>query len=272
VLATGVEDLGALGALDRMYLTQGKWNELADILRRELAATGSDDIEARGTFLLRLGILTQDKLDNAAEAVELYRQVLEVDPTNEEARRRLEGWLEDDALKLTVATILLPVYEHLQAWPQVVQTLEIQVAAAGSASERVDLLLRIGSILAQTIGNSAGAFDAYSRAFRQDPHNETAQEELEKIAQIEDRFADFAGLYEEAVAGDLPSDLQRSLLMKLAALYDQRLGNAPKAIENYRKALEVDADNVAALEALDKLYSRDQTGPSCSACTAARSR
>ena len=258
VLATGVEDLGALGALDRMYLTQGKWNELADILRRELAATGTDNTEARGAFLLRLGILTQDKLTNAADAVELYRQVLEVDPTNEEARRRLEGWLDDDALKLTVATILLPVYEHLQAWPQVVQTLEIQVAAAGSASERVELLLRIGSILAQTIGNSAGAFDAYSRAFRQDPHNETAQEELEKIAQIEDRFADFAALYEEAVAGDLPSDLQRSLLMKLAALYDQRLGNAPKAIENYRKALEVDSDNVAALEALDKLYSRDQ--------------
>jgi tetratricopeptide (TPR) repeat protein len=41
VLATGVEDLGALAALDRMYLTQGKWKELADILRRELAATTS---------------------------------------------------------------------------------------------------------------------------------------------------------------------------------------------------------------------------------------
>ena len=256
VLATGVEDLGALAALDRMYLTQGKWNELADILRRELAATTSDD--ARGGLLLRLGILTQDKLGIAADAVELYRQVLEVDTTNEEARRRLEGWLEDEGLKLTVATILLPVYERLQAWPQVVQCLEIQVAAADSVGARVDLLLQIGAIQAQTIGNSGAAFDAYSRAFKLDPHNETAQAELEKIAHIEDRFADFAALYEEAVAGDLPSDLQKTLLMKLAALYDQRLGNAPKAIENYKKALEVDADNVAALEALDKLYSRDQ--------------
>ena len=258
VLGTGVEDAGALAALDRMYLTQGKWNELADILRRELAATADDNNEARAGFLLRLGVLTQDKLSAAPDAVELYRQVLDADPTNEEARRRLEGWLEDDSLKLTVATILLPVYERLEAWPQVVQTLEIQVAAAGSVGERVELLLRIGGILAQTIGDSAAAFDAYSRAFRQDPHSETAQAELEKIAQIEDRFADFAALYEEAVAGDLPSDLQKSLLMKLAALYDNRLGNAPKAIENYRKALEVDADNMGALEALEKLYSRDQ--------------
>nr|WP_276602857.1 tetratricopeptide repeat protein [Nannocystis pusilla] len=46
--------------------------------------------------------------------------------------------------------------------------------------------------------------------------------------------------------------------MRLANLYDQRLGNAPKAIENFKKALEVDADNVEALEALEKLYSRDQ--------------
>ena len=247
---------GALAALDRMYLTQGKWNELADILRRELAATTADD--ARGGLLLRLGILTQDKLGVAADAVELYRQVLEVDATNEEARRRLEGWLGDDGLKLTVATILLPVYERLQAWPQVVQCLEIQVAAADSVGARVELLLQIGAILAQTIGNSAAAFDAYSRAFKQDPHNETAQAELEKIAHIEDRFADFAALYEEAVAGDLPSELQKNLLMKLAALYDQRLGNGAKAIESYKKAVEVDADNVAALDALEKLYNRDQ--------------
>jgi tetratricopeptide (TPR) repeat protein len=258
VLATGVEDPGALSALDRMYLTQGKWNELADILRRELAATHEADFDARARFLLRLGILTQDKLAQAPEAVELYRQVLEVEPTDEEARRRLEGWLEDESLKLTVATILLPVYQRLQAWPQMVQTLEIQVAAAQTTSERVELLLQIGNIQAQTIGNSAAAFDAYSRAFRIEPHNETAQAELEKIALLEDRFADFAALYEEAVAGDLPSDLQKSLLMKLADLYDQRLGNGAKAIENYRKALEVDADNVAALDALEKLYNRDQ--------------
>ena len=59
--------------------------------------------------MLRLGVLTQDKLNAAPDAVELYRQVLDADPINEEARRRLEGWLEDENLKLTVATILPPV-------------------------------------------------------------------------------------------------------------------------------------------------------------------
>ncbi|HEY8379115.1 MAG TPA: tetratricopeptide repeat protein, partial [Nannocystis sp.] len=258
VLATGVEDPTALAALDRLYLGQGKWIELADILRRELDITAPEQTEARATLLLRLGVVQQDKLSSAPDAVELFRQVLEVDPANEEARTRLEGYLEDEALKTIVAAILLPVYERLLDWPKMVQTLEIQVAAAATVDERVGLLLQIGAILANNINNTAAAFDAYSRAFRQDPRNEAAQAELEKLAHLEGRYADYAALFEEAVAGDLPSDLLRTLLMRLAALYDQRLGNAAKAIENYKRALEVDADNVEALDALEKLYSRDQ--------------
>ena len=258
VLATGVEDPGVLAALDRLYLGQGKWIELADILRRELAVTADDQPGARAAFLLRLGIVQQDKLNSAPDAVDLFRQVLDVDAANEEARKRLEGYLEDEALKVAVANILLPVYERLMDWPRMVQTLEIKVAAASTTDERVGLLLQIGAILANNIQNTAAAFDAYSRAFRQDPRNEDAQAELEKLAHLENRFADYAALFEEAVAGDLASDLLKALLMKLAALYDTRLGNAPKAIENYKKALEVDSDNVDALDALEKLYSRDQ--------------
>ncbi|MCA9653017.1 MAG: tetratricopeptide repeat protein [Myxococcales bacterium] len=258
VLATGVEDPTVLGALDRMFLGLERWSELADILRRELEIRDEEEVDARSELLLRLGVVQQEKLHNAREAVELLRQVLELQPDHEEARRRLETWLDDDELKVDVATILLPVYEGLEAWPDLVRCLGIQADAEGDVYARGALLLRMGSIQAQSLVDSDGAFATYARAFRDDPQNETAQQALENIASIEERWQDFADLFEEAVTKDLPSDLMLALLHKLAALYDGQLGVSEKAIACYERACDIDPGNTDALDALEALYTRHE--------------
>ncbi|MBK8260921.1 MAG: tetratricopeptide repeat protein [Nannocystis sp.] len=258
VLALGVEDPAVLAALDRIYLRQERWPELADIIRRELVALDDGAQAVRAGLLLRLGIVHQDRLNKAETAIDLFRQVLEIDGFDEDSRARLEGWLGDDSLKTTVAGILLPVYEQLESWPRQVECLGIQLAAEESPSAQVGLLLRIGSILAGPMGDAAKAFQAYSRAFSIDPENSSACDALDRLATLEGRHADLAGLYEEAVNGDLPSDLLRRLLMRLAEIYDDRLGSPEKATEYYKRALDVDPDNVDALDALEKLYGRAQ--------------
>ena len=41
-------------------------------------------------------MVQHEPLGEAAEAVELIRQLLEFDPEHEDARRRLESWLDDN--------------------------------------------------------------------------------------------------------------------------------------------------------------------------------
>src|SRR5690606_34485360 len=260
VLAMGVEAPAALAALDRLYVQLENWTELANILRRELAVVESEGEESeagmklpdRATLQYRLGVVSQEHLSDAAEAVELFRAVLEYDADHEDARRRLESWLDDDDLKVRVATILRDVYQRRQDWPQLVRALEILAAAEDVTPDRVALLLRIGEIQAQALGDSRAAFEAYARAFKEDPEDETAQQALESIAGIDDRWADFAELYEAAVGKDLASDLMKSLLHKLAQVYDTQLGQPQQAINCYTRAVDINPENREALDALDR--------------------
>ena len=184
VLAGGVEDPTVLASLDRIFLSLDRHAELAAILARELAVRPESDVEGRCNLLQRLGELQTEKLSDDAAAIELFRQALDLDAGFEPARQRLERWLDHAEHKVGVATILLPVYEAQESWPQVVTCLEIQAAAAAGVTERVELLLRIGSIHATKLGDTTAAFAVYSRAFREDPLSTTAQAELENIATI----------------------------------------------------------------------------------------
>jgi len=258
VLHTGVEDPTVLAALDRMYEQLERHIDLADVIRRRLMVLPSNDYGARAKLLLRLGVLSQEQLASPRDAVDLFKQVLDLQPDEVEARRRLEALLDDPDLRTDIATILLPVYERIEAWPQMVTCLEIQAEAESITAARVQILLRIGAILAQAMGDSARAFEAYSRAFRDDPEHETAQMALENIAAIEDRWSDFARLFEDAVTKDLPSELMQRLLIRLASLYDNQLADGARAIACYQRAVDIDPEDQSALEALEKLYRRDE--------------
>ena len=264
VLDMGVEDASALAALDRLYLGLENWSALADILRRELAVVEEQGEESeagmklpdRATIRHRLGSVYQDHLGNAEDAIELFREVLEYDPDHADARQRLESWLEHEDFKVRTATILRDVYQRREEWPQLVRALEILAAAEDVTPDRVVLLLKIGEIQAQAIGDSRAAFDAFARAFREDAEDETAQQALENIAGIDERWQDFAELYEGAVAKDLPSELMKALLHKLAGVYDSQLALPEKAIACYQRAVDIDPENASALDALEQLFQR----------------
>ncbi|MCA9708700.1 MAG: tetratricopeptide repeat protein, partial [Myxococcales bacterium] len=145
-----------------------------------------------------------------------------------------------------------------EAWPDLVRCLGIQADAEPEVAARGELLLRMGAIQAQSLADSDGAFATYARAFRDDPQNEIAQQALENIASIEERWQDFADLFEEAVSKDLPSDLMQALLSKLAVLYKDQLDNIDKAIACYERAVDIDPGNMDALDALEALYTHEQ--------------
>src|SRR5207249_2967197 len=130
--------------------------------------------------------------------IECYRDILALDTAHDNARRSLERHLEQGPFQVEVAGILEPIYAHIEEWRKLIEVHEIQLSRAREREAKVGLLLRIGELYAGKLGDAEKAFSSYSRAFREDPTSDRARGELERIATIQESWAELTKLYERA--------------------------------------------------------------------------
>src|SRR5262249_44777124 len=155
-------------------------------------------------------------------------------PPHAKARAALEKYLSgDDKNRLLAASILEPVYEHLGEWGYLVGVHEIQLAAEKDKLRRTSLLLRIGELQRTKLMDAEKAFDAYARAFREDPSVEAAKIQLEALAALLDNgWVRLVQLFEQALQKDKDLDpkLAHELATEVARSYEDRLGQSDKAV------------------------------------------
>ena len=269
ILDAAGDQPGALRSLDRIYVRNAMWKELADILGRQITIVGPEDDKAGNAELkYRLGQLKEQHLNDGVGAIDAYRDILDIDVGHPKAREALEIHLRgEDKHKLVVAGILEPVYEQLQEWSPLVGIHEIQLADEKDSLRRTSLLLRIGELQRAKLMDAEKAFDAYARAFRQDPSTEAAKEQLEALAPLIGAVGEaspsgwerLVKLFEEALnRSDLDPRLAHELATKVARNYEDRLNNSGKAIEFFKKALALESDDLNALAALESIFTRDE--------------
>ncbi|HEY5946714.1 MAG TPA: tetratricopeptide repeat protein [Kofleriaceae bacterium] len=259
--ANGEEPI-ALSSLDRIYVRNQQWKQLADVIGRQILIVGPEENKGHHVELkYRLGQLKEQQLGDVVGAIDIYRDILDIDVGHPNARASLEMHLRDnDKQRLEVANILEPVYEQLQEWAPLVGVHEIQLAAEKDNLRRVSLLLRIGELQRTKLLDAEKAFDAYARAFRQDPSTEAAKDHLEALAPlIEEGWARLVKLFEAALeVKDLDPKLAHELATKVARSYEDRIGDSPKAVEFFKKALSIESDDLNALAALEAIFTREE--------------
>ncbi len=248
------EDIEALEALAGILERTEQWEELTDVLRRQLALFGPEELERACQVRFRLGQILENVLGDEAGAVSEYRQILEAAPEHEGARNALEAKLADSAHRLDAAQCLEPIYERTGEWDKLVRVYEILADGAEEPGDRVAYYLKVGEIRGRNLGDTQGAFEAFARALQTDPAREEAIEALVRICEVEGNWSELVELYRQVLQGDLDPVLRRRLLTGLAELYDERLEEPAKAVEAYEEALSLDPEDLAVLDALERLH------------------
>ena len=141
-------DEGALTALASLYEKEKRFTALIEVLLRQKAR--SKDVKAQVALLERIGTLLAEKLLAAAPAVDVYREIVRLQPTHQKAMRTLrelygQAGQYDELERL---------YGQQAQWDELYEVLLTLAERAEQSPTRIDLYLRAA---ASTRGNGAVA-------------------------------------------------------------------------------------------------------------------
>ena len=227
----------ALDILSPIYQKTERWDRLANLI--DLCQQAVADPMRRAELRRTLGGLYRERLDEPGLAFTAYADALADDPTE----------------ALVLLPSLLDLAEQLDRWEDLADALDRgeQSAAHVDARLRSTLLLRSGEIRLDRLKDPLSAEARLLKVTELDPQSAQALEMLERLYDASGRHADLIAICERRAELPLSVDERKRLYAKMANA--ARIGrDATRAIDAYRRVLELDASDPDALRMLELLF------------------
>ncbi|HEU4429183.1 MAG TPA: hypothetical protein VFT98_10550, partial [Myxococcota bacterium] len=229
------EDAAAFAALEEALFVAGDWRELVSVYEKRLAAADLAAARApkqRARIVLRRAQALDERLGEIDEAIAGYREAIALDPTLRPAFAPLRR--------------LLAARDE---WDAVIALSDAEAKLPMRPSERAQLACELGAFWFEKRGDAAQARACYERALEAEAAHAPALLGLAAATEAGGAYDDAAAALERA-AQNLRGVERGRALARLAKLQSERLGEAEKAAENFRRALADDPKQEDALAAL----------------------
>ncbi|MCA9638410.1 MAG: hypothetical protein KC420_20410, partial [Myxococcales bacterium] len=247
VLETDDNNADAIGKLKELYARRRDWEKMVGVQQKELALIA--DLEERKAQLLDIARTAVTKIKKNSLSIELWNQVLEMEPANYEALEQLESLLERE-----------------KEWEALAGVLNTLTDVEPDGNKRVQHLIKLGQLYADKVNDNQAAIRAWEALYEIDPENRRAQDALKKLYLAEgaldsleafyakqDKWGEFVRVLERE-ADSAEGEARTNLLVKIADLYRDRLEKPDRATRALEKALEHDENSLPAAERLIDLY------------------
>jgi len=221
ILAVDPEDPNALRLLGKLLNTAERWDELAEVLAREVGlADKTPSLAADAAELrFRLGRIRQQRLADPDGALLAFREVLQKMPRHPGALSALEELARGSgASAIEAATVLEPVYEAEGEHQKLVETLEARAGNETQPVARAALLRRVAGVYGTSMRNPELAFVAASRALAADPDSMESLEAAEKWSAAAGTSEELASLLAENADRAREPRTRGELLRRIARL------------------------------------------------------
>lgn len=228
----------ALGKLCDLVAKKGDHEETYSLLLR-LAEVSLDATEL-SELRHRAAHLAKDELREKPKAVELYERLF-----------------QDDPLDVKAADALRQLYAETGSFDELVQLLDRLTEIVDSPSERSALRIELARMQLEHYKATDRAAELLHLVLEEEPGNSEAVVALSRLYEAEGRDSELAELLSSQIAAAGERGDRQAVLtfeVRLADVYDTKLGDKKRATEIYARVLEEEPKHRGALESLVRLF------------------
>jgi tetratricopeptide (TPR) repeat protein len=250
-------DLGIVTSLEQLYEKASRFGDLAETLDTHLGLL--DDPADKLAIYARMGDVKRTRLGDTPGGLEAFRQALTIDSAHRPSREALERILDDEDCRREAAAILRPLYEAEGKDKELLRVLDIEVEYEASVDQKLQLLAQSATVCEGPLGDPARAFNYASKGLKLSADGVELSawlERTERLASVTRAYDEHIALLCEVVPNILDEDAQLGVTLRIAELARTRKDDAKMAVDYYKKALDLRADNARALSALEELYEK----------------
>lgn len=240
ILELSPNDVQATRALTALYDRAGDFEQVVEMLRDQYERSRSNT--ERISLLRRLAELWHHELESPDEAVWACEEILHQTPGDREAMARLQQVLEEQDQHETLYEVL-----------------ERELEQTGSAEARLKIMRRMARLAEHALGDD----DRAARLWTDIGDAQPGLEVLDKrifLYERSGRYEELGTLLQKGANGtSTPLPRQIDYLLRLGLLAESHLDDPELARSSFEAVLRSRPDHRGALEALVRLYRRDES-------------
>jgi len=235
LLETRPDDRESVIHLARLYEESGRVEDLRRCLERWADAT--EDERERTELSRRVGELLEGPLRRTEQAVDVYRSILERVPSDRPTIERLKA-----------------IFERSGRWTDMAALLTAELKVVGAGADGAPLLMQIGQICRDKLGDVEEAQAALLAALEADPNHTPALMALQDLLREQGLWERLVKLLASMAERTKEPARAAATLCAAGEVCEEQLREAPRAEEFYTRALELDPGNGPARHGLERLY------------------
>ncbi len=250
-------DGDSLRALETLFESSERWEDLAETLEQHIEIAGSDS--ERLELLARLGDIKRERLLDVPSALAVYRRALALDSRHTASRAALDKLLDskETQARREAAQVLRPILEgegSLRAAAPRARDRDRDVGRRAGEARQPGARAERGGALALRLEPRLRLLERAVRTAVGHTDLVPWFGHIERLANVTGRHREHVTLLSDVVPNIFDGQVQLDVTLKIADLARQKLSDRDLSRDYYKKALEIRADERHALAALESLY------------------
>jgi len=226
-------------AFERVCYRKEKWRQAMELYETAIRLV---EVQRSRAYRLadlyaRRGQLQLQYLGQPGEAAASYLRVLELDPEADTAQTALER-----------------IFSAQSDWPGLIGAYERRAELVRDDTKRVEILRRAARVAAAKLKDAVEAARLYQRLHSVDPTDSEGLDALERHYERTRDWEKLVGILTTRLSLTAGGDEAIALYLRIAQMCEEGLRDADRAIESYRKILDIAPSHKEAIEALGRLY------------------